>query len=268
MNSPNDDFTYDNGSTNSSVNRFGETSNLFRGIELIYKNLTIPQNAEIISATLIVKAAASSSSIVVADIFSDLRDDPTSVLSFSQFNSNTNFSSVSYQYSAPVYSTGSFYQIDITNVIQDRVNKSNWNDGDNLAIIIKGNTTLSLNGFREITRAENSLTENKLIITYNSNPGKISLINEIIPEKYELFPNYPNPFNPSTNIKFSLPAADKVKLEIFNILGENVATLIDGEMKEGFHSVTFDAGSLPSGIYIYRLQTNNFSQTKKMMLVK
>ena len=91
---------------------------------------------------------------------------------------------------------------------------------------------------------------------------------EVVPARYELYQNYPNPFNPLTNIKFSLPEAAKVKIEVFNIIGEKVITLIEQNMEAGFHSITFNAENLSSGTYIYRLQTENFTQIKKMLLLK
>ena len=269
MNSEADDIMYYNGSANSVTSRFGETSNIYRGIEQIYKNLSIPQNAQITSAVLEVKANVSNSGIVVGDIYSDLRDDPSSVMSYTQYNGNTNFSSVSYQYSAQAYTAGNFYQIDITNVVQNRVNHSNWTNGDNLGIIIKGNTNLS-SAYREITRAENSLTDNKLIITYSTGVPKLANSNEeeILPEKYELYQNYPNPFNPSTNIKFNLPEAGDARLFVYNILGEQIATLANGFHDAGLHNINFNAVNFSSGTYLYRLETKNYVQVMKMILIK
>ncbi len=91
---------------------------------------------------------------------------------------------------------------------------------------------------------------------------------ELIPDKYVLFQNYPNPFNPVTNIKFSLPVNSKVRLDVYNIIGEHVITLIDKEMEPGFYVVPFNAANLSSGTYIYRIQAQDFSQTKKMLLIK
>lgn len=91
---------------------------------------------------------------------------------------------------------------------------------------------------------------------------------ELIPDKFELYQNYPNPFNPSTNIKFSLPAASLVRIDIYNIIGEHIRTLVNGEMEAGYHNVVFDASDLSSGTYIYRISTPNFTQTKKMLLLK
>jgi len=92
---------------------------------------------------------------------------------------------------------------------------------------------------------------------------------DVVPSEYSLMQNYPNPFNPSTNIEFSLPVEGNVTLKIFNLLGEEVRTLISNELKSaGKHSVTFDAGNLATGIYIYRLQSGDFASNKKMILLK
>jgi hypothetical protein len=91
---------------------------------------------------------------------------------------------------------------------------------------------------------------------------------EVIPDQYELSQNYPNPFNPSTTIRFSLPEATQVKINLFNMLGEQVATLAEAMYESGYHKITFNASSLPSGTYIYRLESGNFVQVKKMVLIK
>jgi len=85
---------------------------------------------------------------------------------------------------------------------------------------------------------------------------------------FELFQNYPNPFNPSTTIRFSLPQRSYVMLKVFDVLGREVATLVDEELNQGEHSVVFDAKGLPSGVYFYRLQSGKFVQQRKMVLVK
>lgn len=90
-----------------------------------------------------------------------------------------------------------------------------------------------------------------------------------VPHDYTLSQNYPNPFNPSTKIRYALPVASNVTLKVFNILGQEVMTLINNQSQtSGLHEVTFDASSLPSGIYLYRLQSENFVDAKKMILLK
>lgn len=88
------------------------------------------------------------------------------------------------------------------------------------------------------------------------------------PSNYVLMQNYPNPFNPSTKISFRLKTSGFVTLDVYNILGQRVASIINRELQEGSHSVTFDASDLPSGAYVYRMQSNKFTDTKKMMLLR
>ncbi len=89
-----------------------------------------------------------------------------------------------------------------------------------------------------------------------------------VPSSFELTQNYPNPFNPTTTISFTLPAAGEVTLEVFNVLGQQVAVLADGHFGAGAHSVTWNASSVSSGVYLYRLQAGEFTETRKMLLVK
>lgn len=85
---------------------------------------------------------------------------------------------------------------------------------------------------------------------------------------YKLYNNYPNPFNPSTTIKFSVPKSSVVKLIVYNVLSQEVRVLVNGELNTGSHEVEFNASNLSSGIYFYTLISENFIQTKKMILLK
>jgi hypothetical protein len=89
-----------------------------------------------------------------------------------------------------------------------------------------------------------------------------------IPVEYELFQNYPNPFNPVTNIKFSIPKNDYISLKIYDILGNEAAVFWDGFLKAGIYNAEFDGTNYSSGIYLYRLKGSNFSDTKRMVLMK
>lgn len=89
-----------------------------------------------------------------------------------------------------------------------------------------------------------------------------------IPTVYDLAQNFPNPFNPSTSIRFSIPEAGMVSLKIFNLLGEEVATVVNEFKNAGNYNVNFDASNLTSGVYVYRITSGNFSTSKKMMLMK
>ena len=91
---------------------------------------------------------------------------------------------------------------------------------------------------------------------------------EVVPREINLLQNYPNPFNPVTEIKFTLPEATRVTLRVYNIIGQEVVSLVNGVEEAGFHSVKFEGSNLPSGTYIYRLQAGSFVQTKKMVLLK
>jgi hypothetical protein len=93
-------------------------------------------------------------------------------------------------------------------------------------------------------------------------------INVTGPKDFTLFQNYPNPFNPSTTIKFALPVAGNVKINVYNSLGQLVETLIDGEMQSGYHEVNFDASRLASGVYLYQLQAGEYISIRKMVLIK
>jgi hypothetical protein len=94
-----------------------------------------------------------------------------------------------------------------------------------------------------------------------------------IPEKFALYQNYPNPFNPFTVIKYDVPKNVKrqtsnVKLIVFDVTGKEIATLINGEREPGTYEVTFDARNLPSGVYFYKITAGEFTDTKKLVLIK
>ena len=90
----------------------------------------------------------------------------------------------------------------------------------------------------------------------------------VAPSWFGLDQNYPNPFNPSTTIRFSIPIETDVHLNVYNTLGQEVAKILNGRLKEGFHEVEFDAGSITSGIYFYRLEAEKFVDVKKMIIIK
>jgi hypothetical protein len=106
------------------------------------------------------------------------------------------------------------------------------------------------------------------VIKYSQSiPTGIEQISEI-PEKFNLEQNYPNPFNPSTTISFSIPSSAFTSLKVYDMLGNEVTTLVNEEKQSGTYEVKFDAASLSSGIYFYTLKAGSFSQTKKMILMK
>ncbi|MGD8306107.1 MAG: T9SS type A sorting domain-containing protein, partial [Ignavibacteria bacterium] len=89
-----------------------------------------------------------------------------------------------------------------------------------------------------------------------------------VPNEFQLYQNYPNPFNPQTRINFSVPEISLVSLKVFDVLGKEIATLVDEEKKAGTYEVGFDAVGLTSGIYFYKLVANNHYETKKMIILK
>ncbi len=89
-----------------------------------------------------------------------------------------------------------------------------------------------------------------------------------LPTKLELWQNYPNPFNPTTTIQYAIPKAEHVTLKVYDELGKEVSTLVNENKEAGQYSVTFDGNGLASGIYLYSLRCGNFSQVKKLLLLK
>lgn len=106
--------------------------------------------------------------------------------------------------------------------------------------------------------------------------GNLSKISNIVPDKYSLSQNYPNPFNPSTTIRFQIKemssprslSGDMTTLKVFDILGKEIATLVNEKLKPGEYEVTFNGSTIPSGVYFYKLQSGDFTDTKKLVLLK
>ena len=91
---------------------------------------------------------------------------------------------------------------------------------------------------------------------------------DITPRVFSLAQNYPNPFNPLTKIKFALPRVDKVKIELYNTIGQRVEILLNQHMNAGYHEVEFNAQNLSSGIYFYSIKAGEFQDVKKMVLLR
>jgi hypothetical protein len=97
----------------------------------------------------------------------------------------------------------------------------------------------------------------------------VSVKNEInIPNQFDLSQNYPNPFNPSTMIEYSVPSNRHVNLKVFDILGREVATLVNEQKSAGSYQVNFNAENIPSGVYIYKLSSGNYTTSRKMLMIK
>ena len=107
-----------------------------------------------------------------------------------------------------------------------------------------------------------------MMILHNEITTSVNDEIETLPNEFVLNQNYPNPFNPSTTISYSIPSSEYVTLKIYDILGSEIALLVNKEQTAGFYNVEFNANNFPSGIYIYTLQFGNNMQSKKMILLK
>ncbi|UCE18041.1 MAG: T9SS type A sorting domain-containing protein [Gemmatimonadota bacterium] len=97
----------------------------------------------------------------------------------------------------------------------------------------------------------------------------MTMVKEVqVPIEYSLSQNYPNPFNPLTTIEYSLPEAARVRVEIYNTLGQIVEVLVHDLQEAGYYAITWDAGKMPSGVYFYRIAANGFTATRRMVLMK
>jgi len=108
-------------------------------------------------------------------------------------------------------------------------------------------------------------------IIKTTNGGGVTGINEtitILPKDQKLLQNYPNPFNPATTIQYQVPERSVITIKVYDVLGNEITTLINEEKLAGSYEVEFDATELPSGIYFYRLQADSFVETKKMVFIK
>jgi hypothetical protein len=105
-------------------------------------------------------------------------------------------------------------------------------------------------------------------IKYAQSPSDVQEINSETPASYLLQQNYPNPFNPSTKINYSIPAISFITLKVYDVLGNEVATLLNEEKPAGSYEVDFSASGLTSGIYFYKLTAGSFVETKKMLMIK
>jgi hypothetical protein len=106
------------------------------------------------------------------------------------------------------------------------------------------------------------------VVISDATVQKLMVTGEVIPTVYALEQNYPNPFNPSTSIRYTIAEDGFVKLAVYNLLGEEVSILVNTTQKEGRYEVAFNASKLSSGVYVYRIESANFTASKKLILMK
>lgn len=142
------------------------------------------------------------------------------------------------------------------------------NPENNFGLLIRGDENSTGTAKRFDTR-ENATEGNRPVLNVEFSGVQVSTEDENeLPTTASLDQNFPNPFNPTTNIQFTLPSASQVRLNVYDILGRQVATLVNGVRAAGEHQVSFDASGLSSGIYIYILEGNGFSLSRKLTLIK
>lgn len=146
--------------------------------------------------------------------------------------------------------------------------KTSFNVGYNGVKVHKGDRFQEITGVLSYTHNQYKLTPRTDADILGYVPVSVNNEVDILPKEYSLSQNYPNPFNPSTIINYSIPKSGMVTLRIYNVLGQEVKTLVNQIQNPGSHRVSFNASALSSGIYFYSLTAENFVQVKKMMLIK
>ncbi len=176
------------------------------------------------------------------------------------------------------FATASLSNVNVISVNRDLINTvplqlsglTGYNLTESKILTASGPTaeTIIENNITADSTGKFSLTPSSvLILKYTKN--SVNIVEAGIPSKFELGQNYPNPFNPTTKINFSLPLDTKVLLKVYDLTGREVSTLINGELKPaGYYSIQFNGTEFASGLYIYRIQTDKESVSKKMVLVK
>ena len=165
-------------------------------------------------------------------------------------------------------SLASHYQFELTNLsdssmIDTLVAYLSYTSGIQLT-----NSTTYTWRIRGLVKDQNLYGEWSSRWIFTTESTSSSTEDEFIQNQFTLVQNYPNPFNPSTQIQYALPEATQVTLEVFNSVGQKVMDLVNRQQSAGYHTTTFDASGLSSGVYLYKLTTPSFTKTKKMLLIK
>jgi hypothetical protein len=180
------------------------------------------------------------------------------------------------------FNTQTTSYMDLDNFEYKRVQLFDWMEVDTYAGVVKPGESHDFNldfntrgvpaGTYEVSMILNT---NDPIQPINVIPIRLNVLNSVsvddveqIPDRIALNQNYPNPFNPTTTISYALPNAGLVRLEVFDLLGRSVSLLVNETVEAGSHTVRFDASSLSSGVYVYRLTTDAQVLTRQMVLVR
>jgi hypothetical protein len=156
-----------------------------------------------------------------------------------------------------------------TSLPQYQITNSVISSGGNI-ISNSNNTIVSTVGESFIGKSSNTVNQNQIGFWYAYQQTTITDVEdeETIPTIFKLEQNYPNPFNPSTRIKFAVPEKSNVLIKVYDILGSEVATLVNEEMDAGWYENNFNAAGLSSGVYLFRMEAGNFISTKKMIYLR
>lgn len=162
---------------------------------------------------------------------------------------------------ALLFVTTAFPQYQITNSV--------IGSGGNV-VSNSNNNIVSTVGESFIGKSSNTINQNQMGFWYVYQQSTITDVEnkETIPTVFKLEQNYPNPFNPSTKIKFAVPEKSNVLIKVYDILGSEVATLVNEEMDAGWYENNFNAVGLSSGVYLFRMEAGNFISTKKMIYLR
>jgi len=161
------------------------------------------------------------------------------------------------------------------NIFAQGNNKISWSVFDNGFALQNNSSTTSFSLIGQPAVGISASNNNKVILGFLSElaiRGSVTSsddpTNNIILLVYDLYQNYPNPFNPTTTIKYTIPQTSFITLKVFDILGREVAVLVNEEKPAGSYEVDFNASQLSSGVYIYQLKSGSFIQIKKMVLIR
>ncbi len=155
-------------------------------------------------------------------------------------------------------------ELNLKNINEQTVQVKYWNTDSNLWVTV---SNVNINTANNTVTFSSDVIGNFFILTGDS-PTSVQTSNDLIVDDFQLLQNYPNPFNPSTTINFTIAKQSNVSLSVFNLLGQKVADLVNGNMEPGNYNVRFDASNLSSGVYLYQLRTDGATIVKKMQLLK